>query len=329
MRPASAARRWARRRDAPRSRAGPMPPARRRRTRRGADDDRERTSEDDDDDLRQEARSPQDGMGRRRGSAPPVPTRRVDRPADDRDQVHRDRDGDGERATPRSRRPVSPSVTSVWWAARSRSSQGRHDPRGAGQGRSTAHRASGRTASQTTTTAAATRAERGGIRAGTVREQRGIVGRCRGRLAVRSGQEALVVQELRVAGPLGERLGPDLAVGVHVVAAGGEEPRRVDRQLLVRVEDAGVLGDEERRGVVRVGGRVLEAQHGRPDEPPGGVRVGRKPGSRAGEDDLVEVGEAVVGELEVEQPDAALMVVDNLTGRNGIVKSGLVRMSAS
>jgi hypothetical protein len=57
--------------------------------------------------------------------------------------------------------------------------------------------------------------------------------------------------------------------------------------------------------------------------------VGRKPGSRAGEDDLVEVGEAVVGELEVEQPDAALMVVDNLTGRNGIVKSGLVRMSAS
>src|SRR6185369_14127147 len=61
-------------------------------------------------------------------------------------------------------------------------------------------------------------------------------------------------------------------------------------------------------------GGELEAPGGGHDEPLRGVRVLVEPLPVAGEDDLVELRKAVVGELEVAQLDSALLRFDALPG---------------
>ena len=125
----------------------------------------------------------------------------------------------------------------------------------------------------------------------------------------------LVEQELRVGGPAFQRLCPDLAIGIDEVAALDEELLAGPGQVRVGVEDAGVLRDEHRGRIVGVVGGELEAADGGAHEPPRRVRVLVQPLAIAGENDLVELREAVVAEPEVAQVDVTHRRLDTLPRR--------------
>ena len=127
-----------------------------------------------------------------------------------------------------------------------------------------------------------------------VGEQRLVVGRLGERLAVRPRQQPLVEQEARVALPLGQRLATDGPVLVAEVATRSEELLAFEGQRRVAIEDTGVLGDQQRCGLLGIVRGELEARGPSPPRmrardqdarPASGCRTrgrpGRSPGSRS------------------------------------------------
>ena len=124
----------------------------------------------------------------------------------------------------------------------------------------------------------------------------------------------MLEEEPGVGLPAQQRLPAEPAPVVDEVTALDEELLARLGQLRVRVEYARVLGDEDVGGSAGSATAELEALDRRGDEPAGRIRLALEPLPIAGEDDLVELGEAVVGEPEVAQVDPTEVGLDPLPG---------------
>ena len=112
-----------------------------------------------------------------------------------------------------------------------------------------------------------------------------------------------------------ERLAADAAPRRRPGAPSARNARLAFGSSGLASKTPGVLGDQDGGGLVRARGGELEAADRGGDEPPGGVGLARQPVGVARQGDLVEVGEAVVGEREVAEVDPPLLGLDPLPGR--------------